>query len=76
MHHRFPPLVAAFLLAIGGPAAPLAAPSPGPGSGPAMDILVKGSQLPTYAARGTVYVEALKGREYEIRIRNPYPVRV
>ncbi len=74
MNHRSPLLFAALLLAVGGPAAPLASPSPGPG--PAMDILVKGSQLPTYAARGTAYVEALKGREYEIRLRNPYPVRV
>ena len=49
MHHRSPLLFAAFLLAIGGPAAPLAAPSPGPGYEPAMDILVKGSRLPTYA---------------------------
>lgn len=76
MHHRSPLLLAAFLLAIAGPAAPLASPSHGPGYGPAMDILVKGGQLPTHAARGTVYVEALKGREYEIRLRNPYPVRV
>ena len=33
MHHRFPLLLAAFLLAIGGPAAPLAAPSPDPATG-------------------------------------------
>ena len=76
MHHGSPLLLTAFLLAIGGPAAPLAAPSPGPGYGPAMDILVKGSRLPAYAARGIAYVEALKGREYRIRLRNPYPVRV
>ena len=74
MDHRVPLLLAAFLLAVGGPAAPLASPSASPR--PAMDILVKGSQLPTYAARGTVYIEVLKGREYEIRLRNPYPVRV
>ena len=35
-----------------------------------------GSRLPSYPARGTVYIEALKGREYQIRLRNPYPVRV
>jgi len=74
MNYRFPCLVAAFLLATGGSAAPLARPVSGPGL--EMDILVKGSRLPTYTARGTVYIEALKGREYEIRLRNPYPVRV
>ena len=41
-----------------------------------MEVLVEGRRLPAYAARGTLYVEALKGREYEIRLRNPYPVRV
>jgi hypothetical protein len=41
-----------------------------------MDILVDGNRLPGYPARGTLYVEALKGREYEIRLRNPFPVRV
>jgi hypothetical protein len=41
-----------------------------------MEVLVGGSPLPAYAARGAVYIEALKGREYEIRLRNPYPVRV
>ena len=74
MNHRFPLLVAALLLAAGGGAAPLASPAHGPGL--AMDILVKGSRLPTYAARGALYIEALEGREYEIRLRNPYPVRV
>jgi hypothetical protein len=74
MTHRFPLLAAAFLLSVGNPATPLASPAPGPR--PSMDILVKGSRLPAYPARGTVYIEALKGREYEIRLRNPYPVRV
>jgi hypothetical protein len=41
-----------------------------------MDILVDGHRLPGYSARGTLYVEALKGREYEIRLRNPFSVRV
>ena len=74
MTHRFPLLAVAFLLAVGNPSAPLASPVPGPR--PSMDILVKGSRLPAYPARGTVYIEALKGREYEIRLHNPYPVRV
>lgn len=41
-----------------------------------IEILVDGVPRPEYFARGNIYVEALKGKEYEIRIRNPYPVRV
>jgi len=43
---------------------------------PQIEILVDGAPRPQYPARGTRYVEALKGREYEIRLTNPYPVRV
>ena len=41
-----------------------------------VDILVDGVSQQRYAHRGRSYVEALKGREYAIRIRNPYGVRV
>jgi hypothetical protein len=41
-----------------------------------MDIIVDGRVLPRYAAYTTSYVEALKGKEYEIRLYNPLPVRV
>jgi hypothetical protein len=41
-----------------------------------MDILIDGAARPQYGARGTTYVEALKGRPYAIRVTNPYPVRV
>ena len=41
-----------------------------------IDILVDGASRPQYTARGTWYVEALKGRSYAIRVTNPYPVRV
>ena len=74
MPHRLTLLTLAFLLAAVSPAMPRA--SSGPGPRPTMEVLVGGSRLPSYAARGTVYIEALKGREYEIRLRNPYPVRV
>jgi len=74
MHHRHTLLTAAILLAAGAAAVPLASTAPGPL--PTLDILVDGHRRPAYPARGTQYVEALKGREYEIRIRNPYPVRV
>ena len=41
-----------------------------------IDILVNGVPQARYAHQGRWYVEALKGREYAIRIRNPYGVRV
>jgi hypothetical protein len=41
-----------------------------------VEILVDGTPRPRYAHDGRWYVEALKGREYSIRLRNPYPVRV
>jgi len=74
MTNRFAMLTLTVLLTAGGPAPALAVPAPGPT--PVLDILVGGRVLPTYPARGTLYIEALKGRAYEIRIRNPYPVRV
>lgn len=41
-----------------------------------VELLVNGTPQPRYAHGGRWYVEALKGREYAIRLRNPYPVRV
>ena len=41
-----------------------------------IDILVDGVAQRRYAHEGRSYVEALKGREYAIGMRNPYPVRV
>ena len=43
---------------------------------PQVDILVGGSPQRRYAHDGRWYVEALKGREYAIQLRNPYGVRV
>ena len=43
---------------------------------PNVEILVGGSPLRQYPYQGRSYVEALKGREYAIRLRNPYGVRV
>jgi hypothetical protein len=40
-----------------------------------VDILVNGVPQPRFAHEGRLYVEALKGREYAIRIRNPFGVR-
>ena len=41
-----------------------------------IEILVDGRPLDEYAARGTTYVEALAGAEYEVRVHNPLPYRV
>jgi hypothetical protein len=41
-----------------------------------MEILVGGTPLQEYAARGTSYIEALKGREYSIRLCNRTGERV
>ena len=43
---------------------------------PTVEILVDGRAQPLLPHRGRLYVEALKGREYAVRMRNPYAVRV
>lgn len=50
--------------------------APAPVAPPNVEILVNGVPQARYAHEGRWYVEALKGREYAIRLRNPYPVRV
>lgn len=41
-----------------------------------IEIMVNGVSQPKFVHNGRLYVEALKGREYAIRLRNPFPVRV
>lgn len=41
-----------------------------------VEVLVDGRPLPVYPWRGALYVEATKGREYAVRLRNPLGVRV
>ena len=41
-----------------------------------VEVVVSGVPQRRYLHDGRWYVEALKGREYAIRMRNPYPVRV
>lgn len=41
-----------------------------------VEILVNGRPLAEYRARGTTYVQALKGREYAVRLTNPLGRRV
>jgi hypothetical protein len=40
-----------------------------------VEIVVDGVSRPLFPHGGRLYVEAFKGREYAIRLRNPYPVR-
>jgi hypothetical protein len=74
MNHRFAYLMAAGLVLAAGPRTVMSA-SPARHSGD-VDILVGGAPQPQYAHDGRWYVEAQKGREYAIRLRNPYGVRV
>ena len=71
-------ITATLVLALTVLLAPLAAHSPHPAhpASPGVEILVDGVPRPHYPHAGRVYVEAVKGREYAIRLRNPYPVRV
>jgi hypothetical protein len=41
-----------------------------------VEIVVDGVVQRRYTHDGRWYIEALKGREYAIRLRNPYPVRI
>lgn len=41
-----------------------------------LDVLVDGRPLTEYSESGRVYVDALQGAEYELRLRNPSPDRV
>ena len=41
-----------------------------------IDVLVDGRPLTEYLARGRTYIEAIRGSEYELRVRNSSPYRV
>jgi hypothetical protein len=45
-------------------------------NGFSLDVLMAGEPRPEIVGRGQVYVEALRGRDYTLRITNPLPVRV
>lgn len=75
MTRRFALLFAAtFALFAAPPTVMWALPAPRPAD--VVDILVDGVAQPRYAHGGRWYFEARKGREYAIRLRNPYGVRV
>src|SRR5258706_2648032 len=73
MNHRVAYLIAACLAAT--PCALMSASSVRHAVG-GVDILIDGVPQPRYAHEGRWYMEAQKGREYAIRLRNPYAVRV
>lgn len=72
MNHRFLYLAAAGLALAADPHGLVSAYEPAPN----VEILVGGTPQRRYAHDGRWYVEALKGREYAIQLRNPYGVRV
>src|SRR5512147_2607217 len=41
-----------------------------------MEILVNSNPAPEYFHNGKIYIEAVKGREYSLRLRNPFNQRV
>jgi hypothetical protein len=41
-----------------------------------LEVVVDGERRAEYVDHGTTYVEAIRGREYSLRISNPYPYRV
>jgi len=43
---------------------------------PEVSVLVDGEPRPEYVHHGTTYIEALRGRDFTIRLRNPTPDRV
>jgi len=75
MNQRFACLLAAALALATAPGVGLSAAPVRAQSGD-IDILVGGTPQRRYAHDGRWYVEAIKGKEYAIRIRNPYGVRV
>jgi len=75
MTRRFALLIAATFVIVAAPASVMCAlPEPRPAD--VVDILVDGVAQPRFAHGGRWYFEAHKGREYAIRLRNPYGVRV
>ncbi len=77
MHHHFACLIAASLTLAAAPARVVhSTPSPVRHLTADVDILVDGASQPRYAHDGRWYIEARKGREYAIRLHNPFAVRV
>lgn len=75
MHHTFVRLIVAGLALSAASHGVLSA-QPVRHGGAEVEVLVNGVPQRRYAHNGRWYVEALNGRTYAIRMRNPYPVRV
>ncbi len=75
MNYTFASLIIASLALSAGPHGVVSA-QPGRVEAVEVEVLVNGVPQRRYAHDGRWYVEALNGREYAIRMRNPYPVRV
>ena len=75
MNHRFASLIVASLALSASPYGVVSA-QPVRLDVAEVEVLVSGVPQRRYLHDGRWYVEALKGREYAIRMRNPYPVRV
>jgi hypothetical protein len=71
--HRVFALLSALTLAF---AAPFGLRAAGPASACRLEVVVDGRAATVYDAIGARYVEALKGRDYAIRLHNPFDVRV
>src|SRR5258705_11275397 len=77
MHQRFACLMAAGLALAAGPHLVLSASPQGQSVAVGdVDIIVGGARQPRYAHEGRWDVEARKGREYAIRLRNAHQGRV
>jgi hypothetical protein len=74
MNHRFACLVVAGLAIAADPRADVSASVSQ--RAPIVEVLVGGTPQRQYLHQGRSYVEAIRGREYAIRLRNPYSVRV
>jgi hypothetical protein len=74
MNQRLACLLAS--LALAAVPCPILAAAPASSAAPDVEILVNGAPIRRHAHNGRWYVEAVKGREYAIRLRNPYGVRV
>ena len=74
MNHRRACLLVAVLVCAHPLTVMLRASADRPSAG--VEIMVKGVSQPKFVHNGRLYVEARKGREYAIRLRNPYAVRV
>ena len=73
--NRFACLLAACLALATSPRAEMSGP-PSIRSAADVEVLVDGAPQPRYAHDGRWYIEARKGREYAVRLHNPYAFRV